>query len=150
MPSTQSKYIKQDRRNLIMRNATVKWFNTQKGYGFLTDSETKEDVFCHYSQIKMEGFKSLHEDDMVEYELGLGNGREPFMQAVNVKPILTMRMIEDSLKEDNLHIVTMKDAYGVTMYQVSDQNNVLQSCEQGMSFLELAEYAGFEIVQQSA
>lgn len=133
-----------------MRNATVKWFNTQKGYGFLTDSETKEDVFCHYSQIKMEGFKSLHEDDMVEYELGLGNGREPFMQAVNVKPILTMRMIEDSLKEDNLHIVTMKDAYGVTMYQVSDQNNVLQSCEQGMSFLELAEYAGFEIVQQSA
>lgn len=131
-----------------MRNATVKWFNAQKGYGFLTDSETKEDVFCHYSQLQMDGFKSLHEDDMVEYELGAGNdGRQ---QAVNVKPILTMRMIEDSLKEDNLHIVTMKDAYGVTMYQVSDQNNVLQSCEQGMSFLELAEYAGFEIVQQSA
>lgn len=127
MPSTQSKYIKRDRRNLIMRNATVKWFNAQKGYGFLTDSETKEDVFCHYSQLQMDGFKSLHEDDMVEYELGAGNdGRQ---QAVNVKPILTMRMIEDSLKEDNLHIVTMKDAYGVTMYQVSDQNNVLQSCE---------------------
>lgn len=133
-----------------MRNATTKWFDSQKGYGFLVDSETKEDVFCHYSQIKMDGFKSLHEDDMVTYELGLGNGKEPFMQAINVKPILTMKMIEDSLKEDNLHIVTMKDAYGATMYQVSDQNNVLQSSEQGMSFLELAEYSNFEIVQQSA
>lgn len=129
-----------------MRNATTKWFNN--GYGFLVDSETKEDVFVHYSNLIMDGYKSLHEDDLVEYELGAGNdGRQ---QAINVKPILTMRMIKDSLKEDNLHIVTMKDAYGATMYQVSDQNNVLQSSEQGMSFLELAEYSGFEIVQQSA
>lgn len=134
------------RRFLVMRNATTKWFNN--GYGFLVDSETKEDVFVHYSNLIMDGYKSLHEDDLVEYELGAGNdGRQ---QAINVKPILTMRMIKDSLKEDNLHIVTMKDAYGATMYQVSDQNNVLQSSEQGMSFLELAEYSGFEIVQQSA
>lgn len=42
------KYIAK-RRNLTMKNATVKWFNAQKGYGFLTDSETNEDVFCHYS-----------------------------------------------------------------------------------------------------
>lgn len=40
-----------------MRNATVKWFNAQKGYGFLTDSETKEDVFCHYSQIQIATIK---------------------------------------------------------------------------------------------
>lgn len=131
-----------------MRNATTKWFDSQKGYGFLVDSETKEDVFVHYSNLIMDNFKSLHEDDMVTYELGTGNdGRQ---QAINVKPILTMKMIEDSLKEDNLHVVTMKDAYGATMYQVSDQNSVLQSSEQGMSFLELAEYSGFEIVQQSA
>ena len=133
-----------------MKNATVKWFNAQKGYGFLTDSETKEDVFCHYSQIKMDGFKSLHEDDMVTYELGLGNGKEPFMQAVNVKPILTRKMIEDSLKEDNLHIETVKDTYGVTKYQVVDGNNVLQTDENGMSFMELATYANFEIVEKSA
>lgn len=112
-----------------MKNATVKWFNAQKGYGFLVDSKTKEDVFCHYSQIQMDGFKSLHEDDMVVYELGMGNGKQPFMQAVEVKPILTMRMIVDSLKEDNLHIKTVKDSYGVTMYQVADQNNVLQSSD---------------------
>lgn len=133
-----------------MRNATVKWFNAQKGYGFLTDSETKEDVFCHYSQLQMDGFKSLHEDDMVEYELGTGAGKDSREQAINVKPILTMKMIEDSLKEDNLHIETMKDGYGVTKYQVVDENNVLQTDENGMSFMELAAYANFEIVEKSA
>lgn len=133
-----------------MKNATVKWFNAQKGYGFLTDSETKEDVFCHYSQLQMDGFKSLHEDDMVEYELGTGAGKDSREQAVNVKPLLTMRMIEDSLKEDNLHIQTVKGGYGVTKYQVVDGNNVLQTDENGMSFMELAAYANFEIAEKSA
>ena len=133
-----------------MRNATVKWFNAQKGYGFLTDSETKEDVFCHYSQLQMDGFKSLHENDMVTYELGMGAGKDSREQAINVKPILTMKMIEDSLKEDNLHIQIMKDGYGVTKYQVVDGNNVLQTDENGMSFMELAAYANFEIVEKSA
>lgn len=133
-----------------MKNATVKWFNAQKGYGFLTDSETKEDVFCHYSQLQMDGFKSLHENDMVTYELGMGAGKDSREQAINVKPILTMRMIEDSLKEDNLHIQTMKDGYGVTKYQLVDGNNVLQTDENGMSFMELAAYANFEIVEKSA
>lgn len=129
---------------------TCKWFDSQKGYGFLTDSETKKDVFCHYSQIQMDGFKTLHEDDMVEYELGIGSGNDSREQAVNVKPILTRKMIEDSLKEDNQHIQTMKDGYGVTKYLVVDQNNVIQSSEQGMSFMELASLAGFEVVEKSA
>lgn len=133
-----------------MKNATVKWFNAQKGYGFLTDSETKEDVFCHYSQLQMDGFRTLHENDMVEYEIGSGAGKDSREQAINVKPILTMRMIEDSLKEDNLHIQTMKDGYGVTKYQVVDGSNVLQTDENGMSFMELAAYANFEIVEKSA
>lgn len=131
-----------------MRNATTKWFNN--GYGFLVDSETKENVFVHYSNLIMDGYKSLHEDDLVEYELGAGNdGRQ---QAINVKPILTMRMIKDSLKEDNLyvHVRNIEDASGNKSYMVVDQNNVLQSSEQGMSFLELAKYAGFEIVEKSA
>ena len=133
-----------------MKNAIVKWFNAQKGYGFLTDSETNEDVFCHYSQLQMDGFKSLYENDMVTYELGMGAGKDSREQAINVKPILTIQMIEDSLKEDNLHIQTMKDGYGVTKYQVVDGNNVLQTDENGMSFMELAEYSGFEIVEKSA
>lgn len=152
MPSTDTDYLSK-RRNLIMKNATVKWFNSQKGYGFLTDSETKKDVFCHYSQLQMDGFKSLHKDDMVEYELGLGNGKQPFMQAVKVKPILTMKMIEDSLKEDGLYMKKLKaDANTVEMntlkmkkgYMVVDENNVVVAGENGMSFLDLAEYAGFE------
>lgn len=149
MPSTNTDYLRK-RKNLIMKNAIVKWFNAQKGYGFLTDSETNEDVFCHYSQLQMDGFKSLHENDMVTYELGMGAGKDSREQAINVKPILTMQMIEDSLKEDNLHIETMKDGYGVTKYQVVDENNVLQTDENGMSFMELAAYANFEIVEKSA
>ena len=126
---------------------TTKWFNNQKGYGFITDSDGK-DVFVHHSNIAMDGFRYLNEDDIVSFELGGGNdGRE---QAVSVKPILTMRMIEDSLKEDNLHIQTVKDGYGVTKYQVVDGNNVLQTDENGMSFMELATYANFEIVEKSA
>lgn len=125
---------------------TVKWFDSQKGYGFITDSEGK-DVFVHHSNIVMDGFRHLNEDDIVNFELGAGNdGRE---QAINVTPVLTMKMIKNSLKEDDLYIQTMKDGHGVTKYLVVDQNNILQSSEQGMSFLELAEYAGFEIQQVS-
>lgn len=118
---------------------TVKWFD--KGYGFITDSEGKEH-FVHHSNIVMDGFRHLNEDDIVNFELGTGkDGRE---QAISIQPVLTMKMIRDSLKEENFHVVTMKDAYGMTRYQVSDQNNVLQSSEQGMSFLELAAFTGYD------
>lgn len=121
---------------------TVKFFDKVKGWGFITD-EGGKDVFVHWTNIVMNKFRYLDENDIVDFELEVGNdGRH---QAINVTPILTTKMIKDSLKEDNLHMVTMEDAYGVTMYQVSDQNNVLQSSEQGMSFLELAAYAGFEV-----
>lgn len=133
-----------------MRNATVKWFNAQKGYGFLVDSETKEDVFVHYSQLNMEGYKTLHEDDLVEYEVGAGADNDGRQQAVNVQPILTLKMIEDALKEENLYVGNMKDAFGHDCYMVVDQYNVIQSNEQGMSFSDLAKYAGFEIVEKSA
>lgn len=120
---------------------TVKWFDTKKGYGFITDSEGKEH-FVHNSNIVMDGFRHLNEDDIVNFELGASkDGRE---QAISVQPVLTMKMVKDSLRKENLHIETMKDAYGVTMYQVSDENNVIQAGEQGMSFLELAAFTGFD------
>ncbi|QAT39909.1 cold-shock protein [Clostridium sp. JN-9] len=49
-------------------NGTVKWFNAQKGYGFIT-GEDGNDVFAHYSQIKLEGYKSLEEGQKVSYEV---------------------------------------------------------------------------------
>ena len=45
----------------------VKWFNSQKGYGFIID-ETGKDVFVHYSNINMDGYKTLNPDDEVEFE----------------------------------------------------------------------------------
>lgn len=60
---------------------TVKWFNESKGYGFITPEEGK-DVFVHFSEIKMEGFKSLSEGQQVEFEVTDGP-KGP--QAVNVR-----------------------------------------------------------------
>ena len=75
---------------------TVKFFDGAKGWGFITD-ENKDDVFVHYSNITMEGRKSLDENDVVEFEIG--EGKDGRTQAVNVQPILTMQMIEKSLEE---------------------------------------------------
>lgn len=63
-----------------MSKGTVKWFNDQKGFGFIT-SEDGNDVFVHFSGIVSEGFKTLKEGQAVEYEVTDGN-KGP--QAVNV------------------------------------------------------------------
>ncbi len=126
---------------------TTKWFDAQKGYGFITDTEGK-DIFVHHSNIIMDKFRYLNEDDIVNFELGTGkDGRE---QAVNVIPVLTRKMVEDVLKKDNLHIQTMNDGYGVTKYIVINELDVIQTDEKGMTLVEVAEYAGFEIHQLSA
>lgn len=47
----------------------VKWFNNDKGFGFIENSETNEDIFVHYSSILSEGYKTLVEGQYVEFEL---------------------------------------------------------------------------------
>ena len=47
----------------------VKWFNNQKGYGFITRDDGSGDVFVHYSAVKGDGFKSLAEGDAVDFEI---------------------------------------------------------------------------------
>ncbi|MDY6954808.1 MAG: cold-shock protein [Thermodesulfobacteriota bacterium] len=54
-----------------MANGTVKWFNDQKGYGFI-EQEDGPDVFVHHSGINMSGFKSLNEGDSVTFEIQQG------------------------------------------------------------------------------
>ena len=54
-----------------MAQGAVKWFNSEKGYGFIAVDEG-EDVFVHYSAIQMEGYKSLEEGQRVEFEVTTG------------------------------------------------------------------------------
>ena len=58
----------------------VKWFNAEKGYGFI-ESENGSDVFVHFSAIQSEGFKTLEEGQSVEFDVVEGNRGE---QAANV------------------------------------------------------------------
>ena len=54
-----------------MPTGKVKWFNNSKGYGFI-ESEGGRDVFVHYSEIQGDGFKTLNEGEVVEYEIAQG------------------------------------------------------------------------------
>jgi CspA family cold shock protein len=55
-----------------MANGTVKWFNAEKGYGFITVDGGAQDVFVHYSAIDMGGYKVLEEGQKVAFEVGTG------------------------------------------------------------------------------
>jgi cold shock protein len=55
-----------------MAQGTVKWFNQDKGYGFITPDDGGDDLFVHYSAIQGSGFRSLEEGEKVTYEVGQG------------------------------------------------------------------------------
>jgi CspA family cold shock protein len=55
-----------------MAQGTVKWFNDQKGFGFITPDDGSPDVFAHFSEIQSDGFKSLTEGQKVEFEITQG------------------------------------------------------------------------------
>jgi cold shock protein len=67
-----------------MPDGTVKWFNADKGFGFITPSEGGDDLFVHFSAITMDGYKSLDEGQRVSYEVGQGQ-KGP--QATDVRPV---------------------------------------------------------------
>lgn len=52
-----------------MKNGTVKWFNGEKGYGFISDYETGKDVFVHFSAINADGYKTLNEGQKVSFDV---------------------------------------------------------------------------------
>ena len=55
-----------------MSTGTVKWFNSSKGYGFITPDDGGKDLFVHHSDIKTSGYATLDEGQKVEYEVGEG------------------------------------------------------------------------------
>ena len=63
---------------------TVKWFNAEKGYGFISQPDGGADVFVHHSAIQMTGYRSLQEGQAVEFEVQQGNKG---LQAANVRPV---------------------------------------------------------------
>ncbi len=70
-----------------MNKGTVKWFNPDKGYGFLSNDEGGEDVFVHFSAIQVDGYKTLNEGQQVEFDVEPDPKNSSKMRAVNVKPL---------------------------------------------------------------
>ncbi|MBM3353610.1 MAG: cold-shock protein [Betaproteobacteria bacterium] len=66
-----------------MSTGTVKWFNDAKGFGFITPDDGGKDLFVHFSAIQGSGFKTLKENDKVQYDVGQG-AKGP--NATNVRP----------------------------------------------------------------
>jgi CspA family cold shock protein len=69
--------------NAKVATGTVKWFNAEKGYGFISQAEGA-DVFVHFSAIQMNGYRSLEEGQQVEFEVNEG---PKGLQAASVRPV---------------------------------------------------------------
>jgi CspA family cold shock protein len=67
-----------------MPQGTVKWFNAEKGFGFITPADGGQDLFVHFSAIQSSGYRSLEEGQSVEFEVGQGT-KGP--QAEQVQPL---------------------------------------------------------------
>ncbi|HHY52786.1 MAG TPA: cold-shock protein [Clostridiales bacterium] len=68
-----------------MNKGTVKWFNAEKGYGFITNDNGSEDVFVHFSAILADGYKSLNEGDRVTFDTEKDPKNSSKLRAINVR-----------------------------------------------------------------
>ena len=69
-------------RGSIMPSGKVKWFNSKKGYGFITEDETNKDIFLHVTSLEKSKLRILKENQEIEFEIKEEKGK---LQAVNLK-----------------------------------------------------------------
>ena len=69
-------------RGLKMPSGKIKWFNAKKGYGFITDDETKKDIFLHVSELENSKLRVLKEEQSIIYEIKEDKNK---LQAINIK-----------------------------------------------------------------
>ena len=69
-------------RGLKMPSGKIKWFNSQKGYGFITDDETKKDIFLHVSALEESKLRVLKEEQTIVYDIKEEKNK---LQAINIK-----------------------------------------------------------------
>ena len=67
-----------------MTSGKVKWFNSKKGYGFITEEETKKDIFLHVSALEESKLKTLKEEQQLKFEIKEENNK---LQAINLAKI---------------------------------------------------------------
>ena len=67
-----------------MNNGTVKWFNAEKGFGFIANDEGGDDVFVHFSAIQTDGYRTLDEGQKVTFEVETDHKNPSKLRAANV------------------------------------------------------------------
>ena len=67
-----------------MATGKVKWFNSKKGYGFITEDETEKDIFLHVSALEESKLKNLKEDQKIKFEIKDENNK---LQAIDLKKV---------------------------------------------------------------
>jgi cold shock protein len=72
------------KKDAEMTTGTVKWFNADKGFGFITPDDGGPDVFAHFSAITASGYRSLEENQRVEFDVATG---PKGLQAENIRPV---------------------------------------------------------------
>jgi len=70
-----------------MNNGTVKWFNPEKGFGFISNDDGSGDVFVHFSAIQGEGYRTLNEGDRVSFDTEQDPKNSEKLRAINVTEI---------------------------------------------------------------